>query len=59
MALQIRFYDNEESNWDNDMNVYHDQIEWFHVNDDPNRVAIQNRYATKPGISSQFCRKRK
>lgn len=54
MALQIRFYDNEESNWDNDMNVYHDQIEWFHVNDEPNRVAIQNRYASNAEQNQEY-----
>ena len=56
MALQIRFYDNEESNWDNDMNVYHDQIEWFHVNDEPNRVAISNRYGTNADQNEDYIR---
>ena len=56
MALQIRFYDNEESNWDNDMNVYHDQIGWFHVNDEPNRIAIQNRYASNAEQNQEYIR---
>jgi hypothetical protein len=54
MALQIRFYDNEESNWDNDMIAYRDQIEWFHVNDEPNRIAIQNRYATNAEQNQEY-----
>jgi hypothetical protein len=54
MALQIRFYDNEESNWDNDMIAYHDQIGWFHVNDEPNRVAIQNRYASNAEQNQEY-----
>ena len=54
MALQIRFYDNEESNWDNDMIAYRDQIEWFHVNDEHNRLAIQNRYASNAEQNQEY-----
>jgi hypothetical protein len=30
--MNIRFYDNEEANWEYDMSVFKDQIEFIHVN---------------------------
>lgn len=35
--LNIRFYDNEETNWENDMSLFKEQIEFIHVNEyEPN-----------------------
>jgi hypothetical protein len=35
--MNIRFYDNEETNWENDMSIFKDQIEFIHVNEyEPN-----------------------
>lgn len=31
MSVEIRFYDNEEANWEKDMNVHSDHIEWHPV----------------------------
>lgn len=37
--LEIRFYDNEESNWENDMILFSDEMEFIHVNEyEPNKL---------------------
>lgn len=31
--LEIRFYDNEETNWENDMKIFDDQVDFIHVDE--------------------------
>ncbi len=48
--IKIRFYDNEETNWENDMRIFEGQMEFIHVNEYVPNVLISSINA--PSIDS-------
>jgi len=43
--MNIRFYDNEETNWQNDMKIFDPQIEFIHVNEYEPNILVSSENA--------------
>jgi hypothetical protein len=54
MAKYIRFYDNEEANWNNDMIKYESEIDWFHVNETKSNVFVSKTTGTNSKQNQEY-----
>ena len=54
MAKHIRFYDNEEDNWNRDMIKYESEIDWFHVNETKSNAFIPKTAKNNPKQNQEY-----
>ena len=51
-AIELRFYDNEEVNWTNDMSIFGDQVQFIHVDEYEPNILISNVEAPELGTNA-------